>query len=45
MYQRDQHWIKSRFNILTNYLDDGAQCALSKFADDKKLGEVADRES
>ena len=30
------------FNICINHLDDGAECTLNKFADDAKMGKVAD---
>ena len=30
------------FNVFINYLDDGIECNLTKFADETKLGGVAD---
>ena len=42
MYHRGQYWGPVLFNVFINDLDDKAECTLSRFLDDTKLGGVAD---
>lgn len=42
-FQRDHYWVQSYACILFIYnLDEGIECTFSKFAGDKKLGELAE---